>query len=338
LRRSPAIRASPVGGSIAADAHGKNPQRDGTFCDAVEALTVYHPARGYQTLTRQGDAEAFDAACGGFGLTGTIVDATLRLAPAQARKRAARVPSGRFAGRSGANTSSPQTQPDFAYTWHDGTARGGRFGRGAAFVGHWTDEPCAERGGYSPMSSVSRAAWPVAMWNRVTMQAANALYRRLSGGTRVISAFDADFPFARQTLYHRLYGRRGLAEVQLLVAHERLGEFTTRLGEIVAEVDPPLVLLSMKRFTGRTRALAMSGSGMLVALDLARGEATTRFCAQVDALAVETGAQPNAAKDSRLPAPVAAATLPHYARFRDALHRLDPDRLYESELSRRLAL
>ena len=82
----------------------------------------------------------------------------------------------------------------------------------------------------------------------------------------------------------------------------------------------------------------MSGSGMLFALDLARSAATNRFVTAIDALTIAVGAQPNVAKDSRLPAEIAARALPHYALFRQRLRELDPDRLYQSELSQRLAL
>lgn len=329
-----------IGGCIAADVHGKNPLRDGTFCDWVEALTIFHPARGFRSITHAADPEAFEAACGGFGLTGLIVDATLRLVPAGARNvKLEAHGSGSLA--EAAERLQQAADSDFAYSWHDGTSRGARFGNGIVFIGRWTDErPSRSTRAYFAMSSAARARWPLSMWNRATVWAANSIYRHLAttGPARVQSAFDAEFPFARQTFYHRMYGRPGLAEMQLLVPQDRLPQFIEGLAKIVADIDPPLVLMSMKRFAGRTHSLAMSGTGMLVALDLARSDATARFATAIDALALDMGAQPNAVKDSRLPAQVAAAALPHYARFRDRIHSLDPDRLYESELSRRLEL
>jgi hypothetical protein len=75
----PGYPAITVGGCIAADAHCKNPLRDGTFSDWIEAVTLYHPAHGRRTLDRKTHPEEFEATCGGYGLTGLIVDATLRL-------------------------------------------------------------------------------------------------------------------------------------------------------------------------------------------------------------------------------------------------------------------
>ena len=329
-----------IGGCIAADAHGKNPARDGTFCDAVESFRLFHPSRGYREVTRDSDPDAFDATCGGFGLTGVIVDATLRLerAPAPNVRTVAREVAS-FGDAAQALAEMPDA--DFAYSWHDGTARAAHFGRGLVFTGAWSEEPVARRdSGYEAMSASSRGAWPFALWGDATARTANALFRSLALGhpSRVQSAFDADFPFARQTLYHRLYGRQGLAELQLLVPHEALRAFLAGLAARVERIGPPLVMLSMKRFSGHMRALSLSGEGMLVALDLARGQATMRFAEAVDDLAIETGAQPNVSKDSRLPADVAARALPHYRSFRERLARVDPKRLFQSELSRRLAL
>jgi decaprenylphospho-beta-D-ribofuranose 2-oxidase len=329
-----------VGGCIAADVHGKNPFRDGTFADWVEALTIFHPLRGFQSVTRSGNPEAFEATCGGFGLTGLIVDATLRLAPlAERNVRLERVAIASLA--QALDRLGQATQSDFAYTWHDGTARKAQFGRGVLFFGSATDEPCArDVHAYAPMSAEKRARFPLSLWNRMTARSANAVFRRVTArdGVEVQSAFDAAFPFARQTLYHRFYGKPGLAEVQVLVPEARFAEFAAGLAAIVHEIEPPLVMMSMKRFRGSARSLSLSGTGMLFALDLARDTTTGRFLAALDALTIGVGAQPNVAKDSRLPAEIAARTLPHYERFRRRVHELDPERLYQSELSRRLEL
>ncbi|MGB0671333.1 MAG: FAD-binding oxidoreductase, partial [Rhodospirillales bacterium] len=70
-----------VGGSIANNVHGKNPCREGTFVDWVESLRLFHPDYGILHLSRQEKPEIFDLTCGGFGLTGIIIDATLRTEP-----------------------------------------------------------------------------------------------------------------------------------------------------------------------------------------------------------------------------------------------------------------
>ena len=47
----PGYPAITVGGCIAANVHGKNPVREGTFVDSVLDLTLFHPALGVVRLS-----------------------------------------------------------------------------------------------------------------------------------------------------------------------------------------------------------------------------------------------------------------------------------------------
>ena len=328
-----------LGGCIAADVHGKNPARDGTFCDWVEALTLYHPTRGFMTIDRASEPALFAATCGGFGMTGLIVDATLTMTA---------LPGGHVQVEASAVTSfadalrrvDESSDHDFAYTWHDGCARERHFGRGVVFRGRWTDEPSTPVLPFKAMTAASRGRSPVALWNRWTVPAANAAFAIGStwGAPKRRSAFDAAFPFARQTVYHRFFGRRGLAEVQVLVGRAELAGFLERLRELVQRTNALVTMISTKPFRGRQVSLSLSGSGVLIAIDLVRTPACHPFLEAFDALVIDTGAQPNVAKDSRLPQAVATRALPNYRAFRERICEFDPDRLYQSELSRRLAL
>jgi decaprenylphospho-beta-D-ribofuranose 2-oxidase len=337
----PGYPSITVGGCIAANVHGKNPLRDGTFSNWVKAMTLYHPAYGSRTLDRETHSEEFEATCGGYGLTGLIVDVTLRLVKQGGASVVVRhVIVGSIAEAIEAIAYSSGDH-DFAYSWHDGTLRRRAFGQGILFLGSWAKEsPGNQCPKYRPMTAAQRAKWPFSIWNSTTGWLANAYFRdsAMRHPVQVMSPFEASFPFARQTLYHRFYGRPGLAEVQVLVPDPARDAFIRGLSNMVERIDPPLMMISVKRFRARSRSLGMSGEGSLIALDLVRSGRTAYFLNDFDSLVLETGAQPNVAKDSRLPQRVAAGTLPGYESFRQGLRTYDPDRLYESELSRRLEL
>jgi FAD/FMN-containing dehydrogenase len=272
-------------------------------------------------------------------MTGVIVDATLRLqplAPASATFEAHPVDSIDAA----LQLISRSVDQDFVYSWHDGSGRRSQFGRGLVFCGRWSDRPSPPSAPFRSMTAQSRGRVTIPFWNRWTAAAANAVFRQRSvgHGPQSISAFDAAFPFARQTLYHRLFGRPGLAEVQVLVPYSRVAAFAASLRGTIEHSDAVIVMLSMKPFRGRQTSLSLAGDGMLFALNLARTPSCAAFLEAFDDVVVAHGAQPNAAKDSRLPRAVAARTLPSYGTFRSTLQRLDPARLYQSELSQRLAL
>jgi decaprenylphospho-beta-D-ribofuranose 2-oxidase len=129
-----------VGGCIAADVHGKNPLRDGTFRDWVTAMTLYHPRHGLRSLDPVRDAEVFDATCGGYGLTGLIIDATLRLVEQRGAAYAVEAAPVESLHQATEAITLRSESHEFAYSWHDGTLRGGAFGRGIVFAGSWTGE------------------------------------------------------------------------------------------------------------------------------------------------------------------------------------------------------
>ena len=67
-----------IGGCIAADIHGKNQLKDGTFLEQVISLKLFHPSHGILELSRELNSEIFFLTCGGYGLTGHILSVKLK--------------------------------------------------------------------------------------------------------------------------------------------------------------------------------------------------------------------------------------------------------------------
>ena len=119
-----------LGGALAVNIHGKNHWATGSFAEHVSAVTVLGGDGELQTLTASSDKRAFSRVVGGLGLSGTILDVTLRLQ---------RVHSGlleveTMAAGSLAETLEVLEAGAHAWThavgWIDCFPRGGRAGRG----------------------------------------------------------------------------------------------------------------------------------------------------------------------------------------------------------------
>ena len=141
----PGYPAITVGGCVAANVHGKNPQREGAFRHSVVDLTLIHPRLGMLRIDRQTEPVLFDLTCGGYGLTGIIMAATLRLEPlAGWTASVERVPIETLA--EGLALVRERTESAaFAYTWHEGAPAAGVFGRGFVYVGTASRGPSAAR-------------------------------------------------------------------------------------------------------------------------------------------------------------------------------------------------
>jgi decaprenylphospho-beta-D-ribofuranose 2-oxidase len=340
----PGYPAITVGGCIAANVHGKNPVRDGTFRSCVADLTLFHPDHGFRRLSETEGASALELTCGGYGLTGIVVAATLRLEPlAGSRISVKRHAIGTLSEAARA-VQELAGKSLFAYTWHDATPRRRTFGRGYVYEGTLdaggldTGEFAAP---YRVLTAAARARLPFSLWNTASARVFASAYWHLERHRRQVvtsGVFDAIFPFARRSTYFRLFGRPGLVEYQVIVPFDRTESFLAGLGRLILSVGPPSVMLSMKAFAGEPSRLRFDGDGICLTLNLKRSATTLDLLARLDELSIDTGARPNIIKDSRLPARVVRACYPEYERFRAELAAFDPRRRFRSELSERLQL
>ena len=78
-RVAPGTKFVTVGGMAAADVHGKNHHRDGSFGAHVESLTLVTADGEIRTCSRTEHADLFRATVGGMGLTGVILSVSFRL-------------------------------------------------------------------------------------------------------------------------------------------------------------------------------------------------------------------------------------------------------------------
>jgi len=332
-----------IGGCVAVDAHGKNPWKDGTFSEWVTEINLFHPAHGYMQLSRDENADVFGLTCGGFGMTGVIVDVTLQLVvlPSKAFK-VKKIPVASL-NEAMLKLAEYSDRSDFIYSWHDGTRRGKTFGAGVIFLGSWHEGKQADirvRMKNKIMTARSRTGIRFSLWNGLTIAVANRLFMAMnkSRPVEIMDVEKATFPFAYNTLYHRFYGQKGFAEIQVLVSQSVAETFVQKLQDLVERYDPPLVMISLKMFRGKQGSLSMAGDGYLIAFDFYRNSKLSEFMGLIDQLVVETGAQPNLSKDSRISRAVVSKTLTNYAGFKSRLQAFDPLRLYQSELSNRIGV
>jgi decaprenylphospho-beta-D-ribofuranose 2-oxidase len=342
LPAQPGYPRITLGGCLAADVHGKNQAHDGNFGRSVLGLRLFHPRHGFLDLG-PGD-EAFELTLGGLGLTGHVVSLRLRLARLPSaivhlKRRSIADVSETVAHLEAAGEAAP-----FLYTWQDFTASGRAFGRGFSYSGEFATEGVKvpfEEGHYSLIDAASRARPGFALFNRWTTPAFNRAYAAAQSWTaeeRRLPLFDFLFPVARKVAYFRLFGRRGFHESQLLLPRSAFLPFARDLEGFLRQHATPITLASAKLFDGAPRFLRFDGQGICLALDFPRGPEASGLLQFLDHAVPAHGGRPNVIKDSRLGVATVKACYPEYVRFKDALRRFDPSRLYRSDVSARLEL
>ncbi len=340
LAVAPGHPAATVGGCIAADVHGKNPARDGTFRSVVERIELAS-ANGLVVADATQNAPLFAATFAGFGLTGIVTRATLRLARPPAALVMRRVPVANLADA--ARVLREAANAPVLYGWHDGRAK--RFGRGVVRIGLASDiaDPHALRA--PPRSRdlpphVAPSAF--ALWNRAGIAAANTWlgWRWCRAGQAPLPLADALFPLNGARRYFAGFGKAGMVEAQWLVPHARFDDFAGALAERVARDKPRIALIASKLFAGQADGFAFDGAGVALAIQLPspRDAGQRAFVEALAEIALGHGGRANLIKDSTLDAATARRAIAGFDAARTRLSAFNPGGLYASELARRLAL
>jgi decaprenylphospho-beta-D-ribofuranose 2-oxidase len=337
-----------IGGCIAADIHGKNQFMDGTFINQVISLSLYHPDHGILQLSASENPDLFRLTCGGYGLTGNILSARLKLksVPSPGANMSLRPISSMT--DLGPELVRSAASADFVFSWHDFTADGKNFGKGFIQEGRFCCGTDVEMGNHlnqraiaETLSAESRALLPVAIFNLPAVKIMNFFYGRMGTGPgcSTVPLFDCIFPIqGKKELYFTLFGKQGFHEYQVVVPEANFMQYVSAVQDFLKRKPLPITLASGKLFAGRQDLLRFTGDGICLALNFPRQKEAEEFISHLDRLVLECRGIPNIIKDSRLPASLVEAAYPEYGKFKHLLRQFDRNRRYQSELSERLGL
>jgi decaprenylphospho-beta-D-ribofuranose 2-oxidase len=333
-----------IGGCISANVHGKNPYRHGTFVKRVADITLCHPAHGILRISSQSESDLFELTCGGYGLTGIILSASLRLEPlAGVRVICVQTPVRNLAEGLEV-TRQASMKYEFAYSFNELSPFPKTFGRGCVIgseivSGLVRSSKIIPK--YFPITPESRTRLPYSIWGGWRTRDIEHVYWLLETSRNKIkkeNLFQFAFPFAGNAKYFLFYGKRGLVEYQVIISDDKVEMFLNAAEKIILDNHMEGVMGSMKLFKGSQKYLRYEMDGVCVTFNFARTERTLDTLPQLDKLVIVMGGLPNLIKDSRIPREVVAACYPELEKTRNALRNYDPDRLFRSELSERLGL
>jgi len=339
---TPGTKFVTVGGCVACDVHGKNHHRDGSFGRFVEQITLAVAEGGEVVCGPDRERELFLATVGGMGLTGLILDVTLRLARVESAwivldTEGVADLSAMVSGLRGAADEWPYT-----VGWIDCLARGAALGRGVLMRGRHATR--AEAGGRAPRARGRRRVpmdAPEWLLSPLAMRAFNALYYWSQGGRRrrrLVSHEEFFYPLDAIQDWNRLYGRRGFLQYQCVLPRAGGLPSVTRLLERLAAAGAASFLAVIKDCGPAGEAyLSFPMEGITLALDLPyRGPRTEDLVHELNALVISEGGRVYLAKDAVTRAPDFQRMMPRLAEWRAVRDRWDPKHRFRSAQSARL--
>jgi len=177
--------------------------------------------------------------------------------------------------------------------------------------------------------------------NRATLRAFSELWyrkapRRQRGAIQNITAFYQVLDLFGD--WNRVYGSRGFLQYQFLVP---FGAETTlrRLVQKIGASRHASGLNVLKRFgAGNQAPLSFPQPGWTITVDFPIEPGLHRFCDELDELVLEAGGRLYLAKESRTTGATFKRGYPRFEEWRKVREAVDPDRVFVSDMARRLEL
>jgi decaprenylphospho-beta-D-ribofuranose 2-oxidase len=343
---TPGTRQVTVGGAIAADVHGKNNHRAGTFSNFVFDLDLLTAEGESLTCSPDSQPDVFRATIGGMGLTGFIIRARIQLRRVETAYLRVRIEKAHCLRDALAALERGDRDHEYSAAWVDCVSRGAEFGRSVVLLGrHATASEIGSA--HLPLSPRERRHWgvpfelpftPLCPW---VVRMFNAAYfsskRRTSDRLMGLDPFF--YPLDAVRNWNRLYGRGGFVQYQVAVPHDGCLQAFTRILERIQQSGRAAFLGVLKRFGPQGQGLlSFPLQGSTLAVDLPADRQIVEFLRRLDEIVVDYGGRTYLAKDAVLTPRLFARMYPRLEEFRLIKRRLDPGGRVSSSLARRLRI
>lgn len=345
---TPGTKFVTLGGAVASDIHGKNHHRDGSFGRFVNELRMLLADGSVVDCSPTKMPELFWATVGGMGLTGVILEVTVRLIPIQTAYIHARSYYVANLGEAIEVLSDPAKDDQYSVCWLDTSRTGASLGQGVVFIGHHAQRnelPSTIQYVLAP-HRIRRAkkvplALPLLSGSAVTLF--NRWYAwRNNKKDAYVSHYDSFFyPLDSIANWNLLYGSRGLLQYQVVVlaasAEAALGDVLKRL-----QREKLVSFLTVLKRMGLESGgyLSFPKEGFTLSLDIPVSGNTRLFAVldDMDKEIAQAGGRVYLSKDGRMKADAFRQMYPRLEDWQAVKLRVDPNNIFTSDLSRRLAL
>lgn len=343
---TPGTRFVTLGGMAAADVHGKNHHRDGSFRNTVLWLDLMGQDGRVRRIGPESDPGLFDRTLGGMGLTGVILRLAIRLRPVETgwiRQVTLDAPDLDAA----IAAFEENLAATYSVAWIDCLAQGRALGRSLVMLGEHAllaDLPPGRRGNPLRLAPPGRLTLPFDLpglaLNRYSVGAFNRLYYH-RGRRKPLALVDWEsyfYPLDAIGGWNRIYGRRGFVQFQCVLPLNSAREGLAELLRRISAAGTGSFLAVLKRFGRQDSAFAFPMEGYTLALDFPARPRCLDLVRTLVPVVAAHGGRFYLAKDALLSAGELRATDPRAEGFAGARRADGGPSAFTSLLSQRLDL
>jgi len=328
-----------VGGAIASDVHGKNHHIRGSFSQHVISFDLLLGCGEIITVTPSRTPDLFKATCGGMGLTGIILSATLQLIPIKSSfisQRTLRANSlEEVCELFEANALST-----YSVAWIDCLAKVRQMGRSLLMIG----EHCVHGGLELVTRPKKNLPMDMPSWvlNPYSIKVFNFIYFQKS----IFSNEKLDLPYLSYFYpldainnWNRMYGRNGFIQYQFVLPKAVGVRGLKIILKFISESNKGSFLAVLKVFgKGNENYLSFPIEGYSLALDFKMEPGIIDLVKRLDSMVEEMGGRIYLTKDSLMSEKTFKSTYAQWELFEEVRTKYGAIGKFTSNQSKRLGL
>lgn len=341
---TPGTKFVTLGGAIAADVHGKNHHKAGCFSRHVISMDVMLADGAVTACSPVENPELFDATCGGMGLTGVILRATIKLIKietAYIRQETLKAKNleelMEFFEQAGDST--------YTVAWVDCLAgKDDDVGRSVLMKGeHAAADEIGKKSQLSPPEKRTIGVpfnLPGFSLNRFTVKAFNTVYYGMArhAKTSIIDYDSFFYPLDGITNWNRIYGRKGFMQYQFVLPKETSLDGVKKVLKKTADKGMGSFLAVLKLLGPQERLISFPMEGYTLALDFPMTKNLFGFLDELDDIVLGGGGRLYLAKDARMSSDMFKKSYKNSHRFMQYKHGVDKKGKFQSLQSKRLGI
>jgi len=326
-----------VGGGIGNDIHGKSHHVAGSFGQHIVSMELMGPTGRVRQITPDGQPELFRATIGGLGQTGVILSAKLQMI--RGASGVMDVRENRADSLDEFLAMLEQSTATYSVGWIDAAAKGAGMGRGILEEGEYREN--ASPVALGKPRSIPRDAPKFLLSSPIVRLFNTAYFKRVpvNGRRHDRSLQDFFFPLDRIYDWNRLYGKPGFHQFQCVVPEGNARESLGRMMERISGSGLASPLAVLKRLgEGRGGMMSFPMAGYTLAIDFPNRSKTAALLSELEEITLSAGGRLYFAKDALMRRDSVAAMYDEAQDFARIANEVDPDRIFETDLVRRLDL
>ncbi len=344
---TPGTKYVTLGGAIASNVHGKNHHHDGSIENFIVDFELLTPTGLYRCSPTENE-ELFRATLSGYGLTGLITKARLKLIPIESSFFKTKKVTAHNLKELFELFAEYDEAYQFSVAWMDTLAVGADLGRSILMLGNYAtldDLPEENRANPLIFSDKFKITFPTylpsATLNKFFLKNFNTFlfhFYDWQEGEHIELYEPFFYPLDMLRQWNKMYGRQGFLQYQCAIPDPDGEEGVRAVLQFLSSKGMGSFLSVLKRCGDDHPMIAFAKKGYTLALDIPLRSDTLAALDELDRIVLDFGGRLYLTKDARLSPSTFRAMYPNYEAWLEVIEKYNPQRTIWSAMANRLKL